>query len=341
MKKNAGRIILAICSSLALASACSSAPKPAEAVYSVRNEVVKVIGLGAKASREGKEGEAARFYEEAYRQASSVADDEGRLLALDGLIPVRLRMDAVPEPPTLPPSAGGAAGNNDGAGKKASAPDFSPQVPASPSSAPASSAAWAYPPATAADCVALAKRIAAESGSAVLAAFASVSEAEVALRAGVEAETRRAAVLAEAAAEALASRPSDRARALRALAAARKDLGDAKGALAALDEAAASDKSLKRFAEYASARYLAASIHSKGGDYAAAQAALLEALEADRRAENALGIGADFRALGLVAEKTGDKAAAARYFTRSRDVFAAARFPAEAADAEKRRAAVE
>jgi hypothetical protein len=67
----------------------------------------------------------------------------------------------------------------------------------------------------------------------------------------------------------------------------------------------------------------------------------VEALEADRRAENPAGIGSDFRALGIVEEKAGDRKLAARYYARARDVFAAARFSSDAEDAEARRAALD
>ncbi|MFA6508070.1 MAG: hypothetical protein WCT14_18350 [Treponemataceae bacterium] len=305
-------ISVAVC----LFSACSSSPKAPDAVFLVRNEATKLVGLGSKAAREGNAGESVRFYEEAYRLATSVADEEGRIAALDGLASLRMRTEV---------SVSGAV---------------VPAVASDPSST-AAQIDWAYPPTSAAGCIALAKTVAADSGKADLIAFASISEAEAALRTGAEADKRRASELALAASAALGRRPADRSRALRVLAEAKKELGDPKGALEALADAAASDKGLKRFAEYASARYLSASIHSKSGDYAAATVALLDALEADRRAENPAGIGFDFRALGIVAEKTGDKAAAARYYARSRDVFSAARFRTDADDAEKRRAALE
>ena len=285
-------------------SACSSAPKPPDAIYLRRNEAVRLVALGARAVREGSLPEAIPFYEEAYRIATSVADDDNRLAALDGLAIAYSR--------------------------------FEPQAKTGPEGA-----VWAGAPASVAECLDLAREIAELSGRADLSAFVSVGEAEAALRSGGEAASLKAAELAAAAADALGKRPDDRSRALRALAEARKNLGDSSGALSALSSAASIDARAKRFAEYASDRYLAASVHSKLENYPAAREALLEALDADRRAEHSAGIGADYRALGLVEEKAGDAAAAARYFRQARDVFAAAKFTIDAADAEKRRAALE
>ncbi len=286
-----------------LIAACSSAPKRPEAVYERRNEAAKLVALGAKAARGGAAAQAAGYYAEAYRLSLSVADDEGRVVALDGLAGIYAK--------------GGVE-------------------------APASSAPeWGAPPATLGGCVELAASVAADSGRADLAGLAALSAAEAALATGAETDARRAESIAAGAEAALAKRLSDRARALRLLGRARKALGDGTGALAAFETSAGIDARDRRFAEYAASRYLAASVLSKNGDFIGAKTALLDALAADRKAENPSGIGADYRALGMVAEKAGDRAGAARYFEAAREVFAAARFRSDAEDAERRRAAVE
>jgi tetratricopeptide (TPR) repeat protein len=314
--------LLLCAAAAALLTACSSAPKAPDAVILRRNEAVRLVALGAKAVREGSPAEAVPFYAEAYRLSTTVADDDNRLAALDGLASLYARTPALA----------------DGADESATTPaaKAAPAGEASPEVSP-----WGTAPAGSEACMALAREIADVSGRADLAAFVSLGEAEAALRSGNEAGNRKAAELALGAAGALDKRPDDKSRALRVLGEARKNLGDPTGALSALSEAAALDQKAKRFAEYAAARYLAASVHSKLGDYPAARTALLEALEADRRAENPAGIGSDFRALGIVEEKAGDRKLAARYYARARDVFAAARFSSDAEDAEARRAALD
>jgi len=307
-------------------AACSSAPKPPAAVFDRRNEAASLAALGARMVRDGAYMEAARLYGESYRIATSVADDEGRLIALDGLAGSYARIGSAPSSavPAAAPTAAAA------------------QSPAAPSADRASApGAWGAAPESSAACIALAASVAAASGRADLAAFASLSAAEALLGSAAESDLRRAADTAAAAAAALEKRPADRARALRILGEARKGLSDGAGALSALDAAADIDRRARRFASYAAARFLAASVHSKAGAYEAARAALLDALDADRRAENPAGIGADYRALGQVAEKAGDKTAAAAHYAAARDVFAAARFEGEAADAERRRAALD
>jgi tetratricopeptide (TPR) repeat protein len=200
---------------------------------------------------------------------------------------------------------------------------------------------WGRAPTTANECRGLAEQIAADSGLPALAALAGLIQAEASLRRGGEGDLRQAEAAALSAVETYAKKSAEKARALRVLAEARKGLNDTVNALSALEEAANLDLKQKRFADYAADRYLAASIHSKAGNYPEARSALLQALEADRRVEHSAGMGADYRALGLVAEKEGKKEEAARYFEFSRDVFAAANFPLEATDAEARRSGME
>ena len=182
-----------------------------------------------------------------------------------------------------------------------------------------------------------AARVADDSGDQKLVALAGLLDAELKLWSGDESDARKALVQARASAKILSDQPKDRSRALRVAAAAAKATLDYPTALALLDEAAGIDLKERAFVEYASDRYLAASIHSKAGNYAEARAALMDALDSDRRAENAAGIGGDYFALALVAEKSGDAATAAGYFARAADVFRAARLEEKAADAEARR----
>lgn len=293
-------------------ASCSSAPKAPDGIYLRRNETVRYIELAAKSAREGLRSEAILFYEEAYRLATSVDDARSRVSALDGLATVYASDVAVVQ-------------------------DAVPSAEASGIVAPASS--WGAPK-DAPSCRKLAASVAAASLSAELVAWAEILEAEAALKSGSDGDALRAAALAESSSAALDGKSAERARALRALGSARKALGDSSGALSALDEAASIDRKRKRFTELAADRYLAASVHSKLGDYPAARTALLDALENDRRAENAAGIGADYRALAMISEKAGDAGAAIAYYQAARDVFAAGRFAADAADAEARLAAL-
>ena len=301
---------LSLCAALA---ACSSAPKAPDGIFALRNEAASLAGFGAKALRQGIRSEALGFYEECYRMATSVDDAALRIAALDGLSKL------------LPESESASA----------------PAVDQTPATETAPDPRWGRAPTTAKECRLLAEQIAADSGSTVLGALAGLIQAEASLRRGGEGDLRQAEAAALSAVKAYAKKPAEKARALRVLAEARKGLNDTANALSALEEAASLDLKQKRFADYAADRYLAASIHSKAGNYQEARSALLQALEADRRVEHSAGMGADYRALGLVAEKEGKMAEAIRFFEFSREVFAAANFPLEAADAESRRSGLE
>lgn len=291
-------------SALLTLGGCSSAPKPPEGIYDKHNETARYIDMGAKAAKEGRPEEAARFYGEAYRIATAVDDATDRIISLDGLA-------ALYEP--LASRTGASASG---------AFVFQSDLPADSVS-----------------CRALVARIAAESGSPVLAARSSLMEAEAAAAAGTEEGYRTSLTLVEGAVSVFPSKSEERTRALRAVASARKGLGDSSGALAALGDAASRDKKAKRFSEMASDRYLGASIYSKLGDYDAARIFLLEALENDRKSENSPGIGADYRALAMIAEKQGQLPEAVRLYAAARDVFSAARLDGDASDSERRRAA--
>jgi tetratricopeptide (TPR) repeat protein len=69
--------------------------------------------------------------------------------------------------------------------------------------------------------------------------------------------------------------------------------------------------------------YIIASIRSVAGRYADAQKALDEAIAFDRRAENAAGLAAAWRAKGDVYTRAGDTALAEEAYTRSREIQAA------------------
>lgn len=181
-----------------------------------------------------------------------------------------------------------------------------------------------------------AMRIAGESGREDLMALASLLKAEADLRSEEEPALRGALETSRRAASALSARPSDRTRALRVYGSAAKSLGLHQDALKALDEAASIDKKNRAYIEYASDRYLSASVHSKQGNYAAAVSALQDALDYDRRAENSGGIAGDYLALGIVAEKMGDREGAKLYYRRSMEVYEAARLKAKAAEAAAR-----
>jgi tetratricopeptide (TPR) repeat protein len=179
-----------------------------------------------------------------------------------------------------------------------------------------------------------------ESGDKTLIALANLLDAELQLWKGDEEGARKALAVSIAGSDVLSGMPRDRARSYRVAGAAAKALGDYPAALNYLARAADIDLKEKSYTEYASDRYLTASVHSKLGAYPAAHAALIEALNADRRAEHAAGIGGDYYALGLVAEKSGDAEMAASYFLRAADVFRAARLEEKAVEAEQRRDAV-
>lgn len=257
--------------------------------------------------------------------ATSVDDAALRIAALDGLSKLLPEELAAAEVVMV----GTAMGETPGAQTMESAVQ---------TTRPAPDSRWGRAPTSARECREVAEEIASDSGQSGLAALAGLIQAEASLRTGGEAEFRQAETAALAAVDVYAKKPAEKARALRVLAEARKGLNDPAGALSALEEAANLDLKQKSFADYAADRYLAASIHSKAGKYPEARAALLQALEADRRMEHSAGMGADYRALGLIAEKEGKKEEAARQYAFSREIFAAANFPLEAADAESRRA---
>ena len=101
------------------------------------------------------------------------------------------------------------------------------------------------------------------------------------------------------------------------LGSAYKATGDLDRAMEWLKKALAVNLDEKLYEEAAADYYMIASVYSKQGDYASAARNAGLALEYDKRIENALGVVKDLLALGLVAEKAGDHAAAYDYFLRS------------------------
>ena len=181
-----------------------------------------------------------------------------------------------------------------------------------------------------------AARIAQESGQADLIALASLLKAESDLHSTDKARLEQAAEIAAHGANLLSKRPMDKARALRIYASALKNLERYPEALKALDEAAGIDKGKRAYVEYASDKYLSASIYSKTDRYPETWTNLGEALDYDRRAENAGGIGADYLAMALVSEKQGNREDAKKYLQRSLDVYTAARMKAQIEDVQNR-----
>jgi tetratricopeptide (TPR) repeat protein len=80
--------------------------------------------------------------------------------------------------------------------------------------------------------------------------------------------------------------------------------------------------------------YLIASIRSVSGLYQGALDALEEALSYDRRAENAYGLGMDWKAMGDVYKKAGKDAAADIAYRRAVEIFRSNTMAKEAAEAE-------
>lgn len=181
-----------------------------------------------------------------------------------------------------------------------------------------------------------AERIAQESGKDDLVALASILKAEHDLRSTDTAQVEQAAEIAFHGADLLSKRPMDKARALRIYASALKTLERYPEALKALEEAAGIDKGKRAYIEYASDKYLSASIYSKTDRYPEAWTDLREALDYDRRAENAGGIGADYLAMALISEKQKNREDAQKYLQRSLDVYTAARMKSQIEDIQNR-----
>jgi len=112
--------------------------------------------------------------------------------------------------------------------------------------------------------------------------------------------------------------PQQRAQLYHNLGSAYKATGDLDRAMEWLEKALTIDLDGKLHEEAAADYYMIASVHSKRGDYASAARNAELALEYDKRTENALGVVKDLAALGRIALKAADPAAAYGYFERSR-----------------------
>ena len=115
---------------------------------------------------------------------------------------------------------------------------------------------------------------------------------------------------------------ADRAILLHNTASVYKSRQDYTTALDLYRKALAINEKERRYEEAASNHYMIASIESLLGDFDSAMADLRMALEYDKRMENVMGIAKDLRAMGIVAEKAGDKAAAYDFLERSYSVYA-------------------
>jgi len=103
-----------------------------------------------------------------------------------------------------------------------------------------------------------------------------------------------------------------------------KNTGHPVEALAAYDRALAVNQKLGLKQELASNRFMKASVLAQQGQAAAARAELEGALALDKVMENTMGIGQDWRALGTLALKRGDKNAAFGAYVRAARLFQAA-----------------
>lgn len=114
---------------------------------------------------------------------------------------------------------------------------------------------------------------------------------------------------------------SEHAALLHDLGGAYKGLENYPMALSYLNEALAAHTKLKLVALQASDLYMIASVYSKQKDYASATDYARRALAADKLVENSVGIGADLRALGIIAEKQGKLPDAYQNYYASLQVF--------------------
>jgi len=103
--------------------------------------------------------------------------------------------------------------------------------------------------------------------------------------------------------------------------AAWKSAGDAAKALEWLAKSLQSNLQNKLLTEAAADYYMIASVHSKAGMFDEAQRNAELALSLDKQTENSPAIAVDLFALGLIASKRGDAAAAYDYFQRSNEVY--------------------
>jgi tetratricopeptide (TPR) repeat protein len=110
---------------------------------------------------------------------------------------------------------------------------------------------------------------------------------------------------------------------------AAKNLGNSAKALEFYGKSLEINLSQKLFAEAASDYYMMASVHSVEGRGGEALELGRKALELDKQVENSPGIAADLYALGLIAAKAGDVAAAFDWFQRSYLVYTTLGFMAE------------
>ena len=121
---------------------------------------------------------------------------------------------------------------------------------------------------------------------------------------------------------------------------AEKELGSWAEAEDAIKKAADIHEKSRYLEDAAYDWYLIASVRSKAGQYPAALEALRTALAFDRRAENPNGLGMNWLAIGTIEEKAGNPEKAAEAYKRAAEIFKSAFLSQNAADAEKRLAAL-
>lgn len=166
-----------------------------------------------------------------------------------------------------------------------------------------------------------------------MAAASRVHLARVSLAEGNAADARKSATDALSH---VSKEPLFIAQAWRVIGLSEKELGNSKEAEKAFLQAEKIHSKKGYLQEVAYDWYLIASSHSKAGQYTAAIEALHTALDFDRRCENAYAIGMDWKAIGLVLEKSGKTEEAKAAYKRSAAIFTAAGFIENARESTKK-----
>jgi len=109
-----------------------------------------------------------------------------------------------------------------------------------------------------------------------------------------------------------------------ALATVQKALGEIGPAGISVAKALAFHRSKKQDQDTAADLFLTATLQGHQNKWTQAKTSLLEALALDRKVENTMGLGQDWRALGIVDDHLDDQASARQSFERSQRIFGAA-----------------
>ncbi len=274
--------VLALGAAAALVS-CSSAPKPLDGVFDVKNEAAELAKMGDGFMAKGQYASALKYYEDALKSGSSVDD-------LEGVAATHASIG----------KAYFAAGETEAA--KA-------EYQASLDYARIAGSGAARSVAT----VGLGEiAYAAGAKDEALSAF----EEAVAL-----ARAASARILGSGSAGVAEKERDDRALAiaLNDAAVAKAGLGRTEEAIADLRKAEAMNLKAKRWTELAANRYALASALSSGGKAADALSAALGALDADKRSENARALPGDLASAAVLCAKLGKQADAWDFWRRSFD----------------------